>query len=172
MSKKTIRWFALFILMFILQTTVVPVIAILGIKPDLLVLIIAFLAFKTDVIPAVFAGFFLGLAQDFYAPSLLGHNALAMTISGFFAGLFNEKVMRIDPLFQLALIVLVFIVHDAVFYSVQAFTSNTSLNTAGIQIVTQTLPRTFYSLFFACIPVIREFFFTSGGKRYQGYVVR
>jgi rod shape-determining protein MreD len=118
---------------------------------------------KTEVIPAVFAGFFLGLAQDFYSPEILGQTALAKTVAGFFAGLCNEKVMRIDPIYQLLLLLLMFVIHDAVFYAVLAVKTDTQFPV--MQLVSSTLPRGIYTLFFALIPAFWEFFFPSGGRR-------
>ena len=140
-------------------------IAIFGCKPDLLLLALCFLAFKTDVIPAVIAGFFLGLAQDFYAPEILGLNALAKTVTGFFAGLFNEKVMRVDPIFQLALLFLGFFIHDAVYIVVQIIKSGSPLQTIGTEIIAVTLPRAVYTLFIALIPIFREYLFSSASRR-------
>jgi len=165
MINTFIRWFGLFIVIYVLQTTIVPLLAIAGVKPDLLTLTLFFCAVKTEVIPAVFAGFFIGLAQDFYAPDILGQNALAKTIAGFFAGLFNEKVMRIDPLFQLLLIVFMFLIHDAVYYTVQILKTGISFQSIGMEILTTSLPRIFYTLFFALVPIFRELVFPSALKR-------
>ncbi|MBN1575946.1 MAG: rod shape-determining protein MreD [Chitinispirillaceae bacterium] len=165
MIKQFFRWTGLVILLFILQTTAVPLIAIFGITPDLLILVLFFIGFKTDVIPAVFAGFFLGLAQDFYSPQILGQTALAKTIAGYFAGLCNEKVMRIDPIFQLVLLLLMFIIHDAVFFAVQMAKTSTPIQAVGLEIISSTLPRALYTLFFALIPAFREYLFPSSGRR-------
>ncbi len=164
MNNNFFHWTGFIILVYILQTTVMPVITIFGIKPDLLLLVLFFLAYKTDVMPAVFAGFFIGLAQDFYSPEILGQNALAKTIAGFCAGFFNEKVMRIDPVVQLALIFLMFIVHDIVYFTVQIAGAGTPFHTIGMEIVTSTLPRALYSLFFALIPTFWEYIFPTSRR--------
>ena len=165
MINRVLRWIGFIVFIFILQTTIIPVIAIFGIKPDLLLITLILFAFKTDVIPAVFTGFFVGLAQDFYSPEILGANALVKSLSGFIAGFFNEKVMRIDPLFQLALIALIFIIHDAGYYLVQVFKTGNSFQLIGTELLTATLPRMLYSLFLALIPVLWEYLFSSGSKR-------
>ena len=164
MINRFLRWTGLIILLFVLQTTVIPLIAIFGIKPDLILLVLCFVAFKTDVVPALFIGFFLGLVQDFYAPEILGLNALAKTIAGFFAGIFNEKVMRIDPIFQLTLIFLTFLLHDLVYFTVQLLKSELSFHYFGIELVTSTLPRACYTLVFALIPTYREYLLPTGKR--------
>jgi rod shape-determining protein MreD len=164
MISSFFKWVGLFVLLFILQTTTVPIISIYGIKPDLLILILCIFAFRTDVVPALTVGFFLGLTQDFYSPEILGQNALAKTVTGFFAGLFNERVMRIDPVFQMTLILLAFLLHDLIYIGVQIFKMDVSLQHLGYEIVTSTLPRAFYTLFFALIPTFREYFFPAGKR--------
>ena len=165
MTKQLLRWTGLVILLYILQTTVIPHIAVFGIKPDLLVLVLFFIGIKTEAIPAVFAGFFLGLAQDFYAPVILGQTALAKSVAGFFAGLFNEKVMRIDPLIQLVLLLVMFVIHDAVFFSVEAAKTGMHFQAIGLGLATSTLPRALYTLLFALLPAFREYFFPTLGRR-------
>lgn len=164
MMNSFFKWTGLFILLFILQTTTVPLISIYGIKPDLLILVLCMYAFKTEVIPGLAIGFLLGLTQDFYSPEILGQNALAKTITGFFAGLFNQKVMRIDPFFQLTVILLAFVLHDLIHIGVQMFKMGISMQQLGIEMVTSTLPRAFYTLFFALIPTFREYFSPSGKR--------
>lgn len=159
MTRNFFKWFALIIGIYLLQSTIITQIGIAGVRPDLLLLILFFCAIKTDVIPAVFTGFFIGLTQDFYSPIILGQNALAKTIAGFFAGLFNEKVMRLDPVFQLLLIILMFILHDTVYFLVQMAKTEIAIKTLGIDLLVRTLPRTLYTLFFALIPIVRELLF-------------
>jgi rod shape-determining protein MreD len=159
MIRSVIIWITLFFFAFVLQTTLVPALSIFSVKPDLLILLLFFLAIKTGVMPAIYIGFLLGLAQDLYSPSILGQNALAKTIIGFVAGLFNEKVMRVDPLFQGVLVLFTFIINDTVFTTINIIKSGGSLEVLGSTILTVTLPRAVYSLLFALIPFFWEHYF-------------
>jgi rod shape-determining protein MreD len=94
MIKNVIMWVVLFFMAFVLQTSFVSNAAIFSIKPDLIIIVLFLMAMKVGIIPGVFTGFVIGLAQDLYIPGVLGQNARAKTIAGFAAGLFNEKVMR------------------------------------------------------------------------------
>lgn len=165
MIKTLLRWFGLFVLVFVLQTTLLPIISIFGVRPDLIMLTLCYFGFKTDVIPALFVGFIVGLGQDFYDPVILGHNALCKTVVGFFTGLFNEKVMRIDPIFQLTLVVISFVIHDIIYYTVQIFKADFTLPLMGMQLLTVTLPRILYTLVFALIPIFWELTFPSRYRR-------
>jgi rod shape-determining protein MreD len=160
-----LRWAGLFLVCFILQTTVVPVISVFEIRPDLLMIALFLLALRTGQMSAVWVGFFLGLAQDLYTPSTLGQNALSKTVAGFFAGFFNERVMRIDLVFQLVLLFIMFVIHDTLFYFVQVLKSGHDGGVVLHELVRTTLPRALYSMIFALVPYFKERFFPSSPYR-------
>ena len=163
MKTAILRWIGIFIGCFALQTTLVPVIAIAGVHPDLLMVALFFLAVRTGQMTGVWVGFFMGLAQDLYAPSILGQNALSKAVAGFFAGIFNEKVMRVDPLVHLVFLFIMFIIHDTLFHIVQNVK-----NGGGIvfhELLTVSIPRALYSLLFALLPYIKDRFFPSFRRR-------
>jgi rod shape-determining protein MreD len=148
----------------VLQTTVVPLIGVSGIIPDLLMTALFFLALRNGQMAAVGAGFFLGLAQDlFSAPSILGQNALSKTIAGFFAGFFNERMMRVDFVFQIVLLFVTFLVNDAVYFIVQAVKTDGG----GVvhNLVATSVPRALYSMVFALLPYIKQHFFPTRFRR-------
>lgn len=158
MIKTFLKWVALFICAFVLQTTLIPSISIMGVKPDLLVLVLFMMAIKTGTMPAIYVGFLLGLAQDLYSPSILGQCALAKTLAGFFASLFNEKIMRLDPIFLIVILVFTFFVNDIAVYAVHFVKSGNSFNSIAPELLMSTLPRSLYTLLFAIIPILWEQF--------------
>jgi rod shape-determining protein MreD len=164
MKTDILKWAGIFLLCFVLQTTLVPLIGIAGIVPDLLMTALFFLALRNGQVAAVGAGFFLGLAQDiFSAPSILGQNALSKTFAGFFAGFFNERVMRVDVVFQIVLLFAAFLVNDAVYYLVQAVKSDGGQVAHHLAAV--TVPRALYSMAFAFLPYIKRYFFPTRFRR-------
>ncbi|MFP4164683.1 MAG: rod shape-determining protein MreD [Chitinispirillaceae bacterium] len=154
MIAKSFKWAGLFILCFILQSTLVPYVKIFGVKPDLILLALFVLSIKAGVMPGVYVGFLLGLGQDLFSPEILGQNALAKTIIGFIAGLFNEKVIRLDPFLQAVLLIMMFVVNDALMMTVQVIKMGSQLNLVAGELLSATLPRALYSLLFAIIPFI------------------
>lgn len=157
------KWIALLFICFALQTTVVPAIAVSGVKPDLVLIVLFFLALKTGQTSATWAGFFVGLAQDLFAPSILGQNALAKCITGFAAGFFNVRVMRLDIVFRMLLLVIVFIINDALYFAVQFMKGGSGH--LPYELVTITLPRALYSLLFALIPYVKDRFLPAQLRR-------
>jgi len=158
MMKSVLKWIAFFIGAFVLQTTLIPSLSIMGVKPDLLVLFLFMMAIKVGIMPAIYIGFVLGLAQDLYSPSILGQSALAKTVAGFFASLFNDKVMRLDPLFQAVILILTFFINDIAVYIVQFVKTGTSFSGIIPELFGSTLPRSLYTLLFAIIPILWEQF--------------
>ncbi|MFP4013224.1 MAG: rod shape-determining protein MreD [Chitinispirillaceae bacterium] len=154
MTTKIWKWTGLFLLCFILQSTLVPYVKIFGVQPDLILLVLFLLSIKAGVMPGVYIGFLLGLGQDLFSAEILGQNALAKTIVGFLAGLFNEKVIRLDPVLQAVLLIMIFAVNDAVVMTVQIVKMGDPLNLVAGELLTATLPRAMYSLVFAIVPFV------------------
>jgi rod shape-determining protein MreD len=151
MNSDIVKWVALFMLVLILQTSFLPVISIAGIKPDLLMIALFFFSLKYGVTPGLFVGFFLGLAQDLYAPAILGQNALTKTVIGAFVGLFNERMMRTDLLIKTILLLVTFLLHDILFMIIQIIKLAGPVSVLFTDLFTKTLPRALYSLAVAAL---------------------
>lgn len=149
MITIVIKWAIAIIFCLILQTTVIPSMAVFGVQPDLLIVILFFICLKHGVIPGVYIGFFIGLGQDLYSPSFLGQNALAKTVIGFFMGFFNEKVMRTDPILKIVILVVSFIIHDTLFTGTQLLKTGNTLLPVITELLARTLPRAVYTMLFA-----------------------
>lgn len=74
------------ILSFLLQTTLCELISINGVKPDIILLFLVYIALVEKRTTATIAGFLLGLMEDFSASALCGLAALTNTIAAFVAG--------------------------------------------------------------------------------------
>lgn len=143
--RAAVWWIVVFCVSLVLQSTLVPVVGIRGVQPDLLIVALFLLAMRQGVMPGIYAGFFVGMARDLYSPAILGQNALAMTITGFFAGLFNEKIMRTDPIVKIVILVVAFLIHDTAFILTGIIKTDTPLVSLAAELVMRTLPRTIYS---------------------------
>jgi len=134
-----------------------------GVVPDLLMLALFFLALKTGQMPAVWVGFLLGLAQDLFSPSILGQNALSKCVAGFFAGFFNERMMRVDIMVQLILLFVTFLLNDSVYFIVQSVKTGNGNVVHGL--IASTVPRALYSLLFALVPYLGNRFLSTSFRR-------
>jgi rod shape-determining protein MreD len=149
--RHIISWTLLFIAALILQSTLVPVIGIGAIQPDLPLIFLFIFSIRWGVMPGLYVGFLLGLAQDVYSPAILGQHALAKTVTGFFIGLFNERLMRTDVVTKIVLVVLAFFIHDILIDLVVVAKKSGTVRTMMIELAVQTLPRILYSLVFVVV---------------------
>ena len=78
----------LILLALILQASWIDSLAIRGIAPDIVIIILVFIAFTRGQIEATLLGFISGLLIDIYDPGTrLGVNALGNSLIGFFVGI-------------------------------------------------------------------------------------
>jgi len=146
MNREILVWFALFVASLVLQTVVIPVIAVGGVMPDLCIIVLFAFAIKWGMMPGIWVGFFFGLSQDLYSPSIIGQNALAATIIGLFIGLFNERVMRTGPLAKVVVLLVAIIIHDAVFNVVTLLSGDGGAGFLFTTLLVKTLPRALYTV--------------------------
>jgi rod shape-determining protein MreD len=165
MIIRHLKWPLLFIACFILQTSFIPSIAIFGVKPDLLMLVLFFFAIRYGIMPGIFVGFLVGLTQDLYTPSILGQQALAKTIIGACSGMVNEKVMRTDPIAKTVLLFFLFIVHDALFFVALISRDVSSVSEIVPFLFLKTVPRALYSVLIAMLFYAWEFFPKQSSRR-------
>jgi rod shape-determining protein MreD len=81
----------------LLQTTLLPFVAVRGVKPDLVLVILVFVSIRKGAMTGQVSGFLSGLAEDFLSLSPLGFHALIRTCMGFFYGLTAGNIF-VDPI--------------------------------------------------------------------------
>ena len=89
----------------VLQSTLLPKIAIRGVKPDLTLVVLIFVSLRRGAMTGQLVGFAAGLAEDVVSLAPLGFHALMRCIAGFVYGLFLGNVF-VDPLLMPLLFVL------------------------------------------------------------------
>ena len=82
----------------ILQTTVLDYVAIQGVKPDLVILLVVFSGFLLGTREGAFLGFVGGLVEDLFSGSYIGLNALSNMAAGYLAGAAGERLYRENTL--------------------------------------------------------------------------
>ena len=86
MSKLVLKFFLLLIALLFLQLSVVPLLMVYGVYPDLPLLGVILIAIRHGTIPAIVFGFVIGFGQDATVTQLFGLHALAKSIAAFTAG--------------------------------------------------------------------------------------
>ncbi len=106
--KYLIPVFVLIPLM-IIQLTIIPLIAIEGIGPDLLLITLVYFSISYGQLFGTMLGAFYGLAFDLITGSLIGSSMLAKTVTGFTAGYFSTEAKREKYLYTYAFSIAVFL---------------------------------------------------------------
>jgi rod shape-determining protein MreD len=152
---RTLLIIVLSLACILIQTTIVPFIAIATIGPDLVLIWIVYLAITRGQMQATTAGFFLGVLLDVFSggDSMLGLSALTKTLAGFLAGYtYNEnKITQYlgGPQFPLILLA-VSLVHNLLYFVIFLQGSDILWSAAILQF---GLPTTVYTAAVALLPM-------------------
>jgi rod shape-determining protein MreD len=90
----------------LLQTAIVPSLAIGGIQPDLFLILLFGLSLSAGPELTATAGFFIGLYQDSLSGAPLGLNAFALSLIGFMVNRLSRQVKTTDLLGRFAMLCL------------------------------------------------------------------
>ena len=145
MRRTVTFWVVAFLVALAAQGTLVPLVTVGVVGPDLAFLLLFVYALKFGVTPCIWVGFGVGLCQDLYSPAILGQNALSKSVSGVFLGLFDERVMRTDPLTKLVVLLIAFLIHDAVFSLSDVLKQGVPLSGEVLGLFVRTIPRALYT---------------------------
>jgi rod shape-determining protein MreD len=112
----------IFIPIAVIQLTLVPLISINSIAPDLVVILLVFITLKNGQLYGTIMGFVFGLLFDLMSGGLLGSAMFAKTLAGFIAGYFyNEsKIIENTNTVKIVFIVLIIAIIDSSIYSLLA----------------------------------------------------
>lgn len=113
---STVRHILLLILAFVLQTTWAHAFEIAGLKPDLPLLVLVYIALRAGRLEATVLGFCIGFVQDIYTPADLGLNALVKSLIGFAVGYGRTGIVADNFQVQIALVFGAAAVHNLIYY--------------------------------------------------------
>jgi rod shape-determining protein MreD len=157
-------FFGLFIILALIlfQTFIAGAVTIGGVKLDLSIVILVYVALSRGPITGVIFGFLIGLLGDVFTPQVLGGGALVKCLIGFSVGSFKDN-LYLDSLYSKGgIIFFSLILNDLLYY---IFTSG--LNTSLLE----TLIRyTLFSALYTSIVGMFIFLVLSGINR-SGLVV-
>lgn len=151
--RTTIVWF---LVAFIGDALVAPVIDIAGRAPDFPVIALVLLALSAGAVPATVGGFVIGLVQDLGNPPLLGLRSLCKSVLGFGLGRLRGRLVHGVVAVDAVMIIVAVLLHDFVFLLVQ---SNLTQERFLVPLLTQSLPSAVYSAIVG-VPLLRLAEFT------------
>lgn len=119
MRNHYIAAIVLFFPMLVLQSTIVPFMAIGGVTPDLILILLVYFTLRLGQLHGTILGFVYGFLLDLITGNIFGSAMIAKTISGFITGyFFSENKMDIYfKSFIFSLIVLLSATVDSFIFS-------------------------------------------------------
>lgn len=124
------------------QVTFAPVVSIVGVQPSILLAVFALFAFRVGALPAIWMGFFCGMVLDTYASGAPGAFALAMAVTGFLIGLFDERRLHVSHPLRVAVLGISVLIHDGIWHMV----SHRGLDALGLFLFRVSLPSALYTM--------------------------
>lgn len=146
--RTTMLWF---LVAFVGDALVAPMIDIAGRAPDFTMIALVLLALSAGAVPATVGGFVIGLVQDLGNPPLLGLRSLCKCALGFGLGRLRGRLVHGVVLVDAVMIVTAVLLHDFVFLLVQ---SNLTQERFLVPLLTQSLPSAVYSALVG-VPLLR-----------------
>ena len=89
---KTLALFVVMMIAVSLQSTLIPVLAIEGVRPDLVLVAVVVAALSSGRETGLVCGVFGGLLQDLLSVGPFGYNVFSKMLLGFLVGLYERKV--------------------------------------------------------------------------------
>ena len=114
---------AIIVVALLIQLTLINSITILGLKPDLIMVVVVVFSLLKGEKEGAISGFASGLLQDIFSTGLLGINALVKTVIGFTCGILREKIFHEHILFLIPVITFIasFIQSILIFFLLRTF---------------------------------------------------
>ena len=112
----SIRHIFLLLLAFVLQTTWIDFLEVYSLKPDLILLVLVYIALREGPLVAICMGFGVGFIQDVYHPADLGLNALSKSLIGFVVGYGRSRIVADNIQVQIGLLFGAVVFHDLIYY--------------------------------------------------------
>ncbi len=151
---QVLIYLGLAVLLSLAHLLIVRFMSIDGVTPDLLLILVVWIAISNGQMSGVIAGFVIGLVMDGITGDVPGTNALSKTIAGFIAGYFfneNKVYLTLGNYPALLITLLCAVIHNFVYYF---FHVRYSDMTFSVFIYKLCIASAFYTTLFAIIPMI------------------
>src|SRR5665811_1644728 len=91
-------------LAFVFQLSVLPQFKLLGVQPDLILVVAIVVAVQDGPVAGAVVGFAGGMLQDIASPEVMGVSALTKTLAAFLAGVMKDVFMTYSILLPVLLV--------------------------------------------------------------------
>ncbi|SCL84114.1 rod shape-determining protein MreD [Sporanaerobacter sp. PP17-6a] len=129
MRGRNLRWLIILCIVifnFILQSTVIPHIAVLGVVPNTALIIVVSLAILNGKREGAVVGIIAGFLQDIFFSPVLGVNALIYFLIGYFIGIMETKIYKDSLIAPFIFISLGTVIYHLLYFIIMYFLSMNS----------------------------------------------
>jgi len=149
--NEHLRRLLLATLLIIIQTTVIEYLSVMGIKPDILLIFIVYIAITKGQITGTIYGFIIGFIFDLVSGGVLGISSLCKTIAGFVSGYFyneNKIGLTLSSYRFLLILILISFLHNIIYFLIFLQGSEVDILSAILKLgLTTTLYTSAVSIF-------------------------
>ncbi len=124
---RFVKYALMFIFLILLQTTLIPLLSIQDIYPDLLLIGVVITGIRHGATPAILAGCVVGFVQDAAVTQLYGLSSLAKSVAGFVAGYFSREKLKYNFQVTLAVVAATALTNTVLYQSIYYFSSNINI---------------------------------------------
>ena len=103
-------------LALLIQTSWTHSIAIAGIRPDIILIVIVYIGIRSGQLEATIFGFMSGFLLDIYNPEFMGVNACANSVVGFAVGYSRVGIVAEDLRVQVLVLLIASLLHDLIYF--------------------------------------------------------
>lgn len=157
-----VRNILIIIIVLLVQSTVFGRMNIFGVRPDLAMLILIFIAAGAEPAESIFYGFFIGFIQDVYTPEYLGFNTLTMSLIGFSLGIVKETLTVENYLVKTLVTLVACIFHDLLYLSLYTIFDFSLLLKLFLK---NSLPGALYTSILAFLSIVAYEWVSGGGLK-------
>ena len=157
---KTVSNILLLLLAILIQTSWVSKIVVMELKPDVVLIVLAYIGLSRGQIEGTIYGFASGFLLDVFDPNAMGINALANSLVGFAVGYSRIGIVAEDLRVKGLLLFLTVLLHDLVYFT---FVSLPNLTLIPIQLIQIGIGTAVYTAIVGiCISLVLSIRFDKG----------
>lgn len=130
--KKTlviIELFIIFLILYFLQSNFFSWYNILGVAPNLFIILMLFIGLFTGKTYGLILGVILGLILDFFVGTKIGINAIIMGITGVFGAILDKNFSKDSRITLMFMVFFSTIIFELIFYVLQILICNMQIET-------------------------------------------
>lgn len=151
--NRHLRSLLIVLALLLLQNTFVPLLALGGIVPDLVIIWLVYTALRRGQVETTVSGFLAGFLQDLVSTQFFGLAALSKTIAGFLAGYFyneNKTDLTLGTYRFLLIVGLCSMIHNTLYFLIFLQSADVPLLWATIRFSAAT---TAYTMAVSALPM-------------------